>query len=680
MEKFDSDNKRKIKLANDVFLFFEDDGMGNYTFSSNNPELQEWCNQVKKKKVKEEAIKFVTNAARNFIRKPQQKAQELSAVNTQQREENGRPSRRLQTKKKSQAFVSRQPVDPNTIIKGNIKDFVSALNLYCQKTGTPMPEFINAGTIQSNGKAMTTIKLIDAEGHKETAHAATKQEAKQKAALAYCRNILKIKALSEEALLKQQKEEAEYEREQREIESYLRQESEANLKKYQKEYEEALKQQKTTQQTTGVFQRVQTETKPETEQENRKVQNAAYLESIKKIIQSATVTKEETENGRKYQIESKDTGHKYILTVAYNDEKRPGVNDRFQAITENLRTLRVTCDDLSAATPRQIKRTLSREVNTINNPYSLDALFLTNLKISGNLSNRPEKVQDALLLRELLQAANDQIVRAPKLIERYRKDPQAKNVELAPYTESLEHLQRHTSPDSVTVGSKALKNLTNEDFAKILQKFDNAYALLIDKQGNPGRQVMGLKTDSYAGSDAIIAAENLEKDAIFSLVREPNTRGETKIKVALIEEKDMPKTNVIHAVYGPYGPTGRNGIYTMMFGDPGEPFPRSLDENASEADVARNQKAEAYWNGENGSGGHVFLITPKELEASILAMKEAGKTTVIQEKRLKEFVLNPANPVIKHEPSQISAEAVNLGKVYLSSSSKINHAKGKSIV
>ena len=234
-----------------------------------------------------------------------------------------------------------------------------------------------------------------------------------------------------------------------------------------------------------------------------------------------------------------------------------------------------------------------------------------------------------------------------------------------------EHLVRHSDVDSLTIGSKVVKPTTKEDIVAILAKTDKAYQEEIEKQGNPGRKVFAVKTDRWVGTDAMVPVEELQSDKIFNVVREPGTRGEANIKVALVEAKDMPKTNVVHAIYGPYGPTGKGGIYTMIFGDPGEPFPADWQSAEQKA------KSEEFWNGKNGKGGHAFLVTPQELEVAIKQMDENGLDTVEAKKKLAYFQKNPTSPIISHKPSEMAKDAIDLGKVYLKPIIQMSNFKGK---
>ena len=225
---------------------------------------------------------------------------------------------------------------------------------------------------------------------------------------------------------------------------------------------------------------------------------------------------------------------------------------------------------------------------------------------------------------------------------------------LAPYTENEEHIKRHTNPNSLTMGSKIIPGVSLEDMEYVSALFDAEYAKLIEKEGNPGRRVFALDCGKAMGTDAVVPLSTLKEGSTFTMVREPGTRGEAKIKVALISEKDMPKTRNIHAVYGPYGPTGKAGVYTIMFGDPGMPFPRELGPDASKEQIQAEAKNKEYWD------SHVFLVTPKELQNAIDAMKEHGMDTKIAELRLKMFERNPENPMIKDYHSEMDRSAIHL--------------------
>lgn len=222
---------------------------------------------------------------------------------------------------------------------------------------------------------------------------------------------------------------------------------------------------------------------------------------------------------------------------------------------------------------------------------------------------------------------------------------------LVPYNDNEEHLKRHTDKDSLTMGSKIIRSAQLEDMEYVSELFDKEYAKLIEQEGNPGRRIFAVDCKQAMGTDAVVPSDVLREGSVFTVVREPGTRGEAKIKVALIDEKDMPKTSHIHAVYGPYGPTGKAGVYTLIFGDPGMPFPRELGPDATKEQKEVEAKNKQYWD------SHVFLVTPKELSHAIEEMKSQGMDTKIAELHLKMFERNPSSPMIKGYSSEIVKDA-----------------------
>ncbi len=234
--------------------------------------------------------------------------------------------------------------------------------------------------------------------------------------------------------------------------------------------------------------------------------------------------------------------------------------------------------------------------------------------------------------------------------------------------EKKEHLQTHMQ-HSRKIGSKALKHISEQNILDILHCFDQAYAKLIDEQGNPGRQEFCLKTNSPVGTDAIVRADEIAEGSAFEVVRGLGTPYAGKVKVALINKKDMPTTNIVHGIYGPYGNSGKAGIYMMTFGQPEVPLPKDLGKNETEQTQIFNQECAKFWNGENGKNGHVYLATPDELMSTIAEMKSYGLKTKVLELRLEAFFRGGEKSPLKeeHRPSQKSKNAVDLGMLPLNS-------------
>ncbi|MGN1079278.1 MAG: hypothetical protein ACI4TE_03805 [Alphaproteobacteria bacterium] len=215
-------------------------------------------------------------------------------------------------------------------------------------------------------------------------------------------------------------------------------------------------------------------------------------------------------------------------------------------------------------------------------------------------------------------------------------------------SENEEHIKRHADSSSLTVGSKALKGVKEADVAEMLQAFDDAYADLIEKEGNPERRQFCLQCDRPVGTDAVVAKADLKKGTkIIPLIRDIGTPYETEVNAVLIDPRDMPSTSLVYGIYGPYGSTGNAGIYTMIYGDPGKPFPKKLEADAGEKVRTENAACEKYWQ------DHVFLCTPNELKSVISQMTAAGKDVSRQTAALLSFELKGSvSPLSRHAELQ----------------------------
>lgn len=241
-----------------------------------------------------------------------------------------------------------------------------------------------------------------------------------------------------------------------------------------------------------------------------------------------------------------------------------------------------------------------------------------------------------------------------------------KKTDLIRASEKQEHVRKHKENAHV-IGSKALKHVSEQNIHDILSRFEQAYARLIEEKENPGRQEFCLKTSAPVGTDAVISTEDLKDGAAFEVVRDLGTPYAGKVKVALINKKDMPTTNLVHGIYGPYGNSGKAGIYTMTFGLPGTELPKELGSDEPEPAQSFNRECQKFWNGENGRDGHVLLATPDELALTIEQMKQHGLKTKIQELRLEAFFRGGEKSPLKQNrrPPQKSEKAIDLGTVAL---------------
>lgn len=619
-------SSKQIQITKDVFLNFEADGTGKYTFSSNDPKLQEWVDSVKNKKVKEQAFKFVANAARTFLNGG---------------DKNNNPPK--QDKKPAENSPKPQApqmsgIDPSSIITADTKDFVSAVNYYFQKSKQQPPKYQTVNVIQDRGNTLVTVSMTASDGKKITSSANSAKEAKQKAALEYCRQVLKVKNISDEDIKQARLKEEQLEQQIQANNAYeIKEANEAALLKQTKE--------------EAFFEKL--------------CEGNSSLEEIKAFSEQLEKTGTSLEDilgeNVSYDEEYYDHVETYIydapveeafITLLRNDfgYSEETLSEAFNLFTKNSK---ININKFESSFKDEFSP-LELAAHGKNNS-AVDAL-LKHPDLDVNLSTVNIKKQ--LSKPPYFELDSEYEYLSGKLKE-------ISPIEFLPAADNEEHLSRHSDSSSLVVGSKALPYTTKENIHNILNTFDESFQNILETSGIATRLVFGLQTSKNVGTDAVAPAENVESSSIFNIVREPGTRGEAEIRVALINREDMPKTNVVHAIYGPYGPSGKAGIYTMVFGNPGEPFPRQLPPEANKDAIEANKKAELYWNGANGKGGHVFLITPQELEDSIAKMKEAGLPTKNQETRLASFNRNPSNPLLKQTTSTVSRQAKDLGRVAL---------------
>ena len=199
-----------------------------------------------------------------------------------------------------------------------------------------------------------------------------------------------------------------------------------------------------------------------------------------------------------------------------------------------------------------------------------------------------------------------------------------------------------------------LRDIPDEYMLALLGRTDKQYQALIDEDWRPGRVVFAVEADRPIGTNAVYPLENIDSSVVFSTIREPGTENGANIKVALISEEDMPKTNIAQVIMGNYVPTGKAGIYTMIFGDEGMSFAENIVKKDPE-NVDLIADCMKYWR------NHVVLITPEELKANIADLKAKGYPAKAQELALKSFELRgKTNPIVKSYTPEISPSAVKI--------------------
>jgi hypothetical protein len=165
-----------------------------------------------------------------------------------------------------------------------------------------------------------------------------------------------------------------------------------------------------------------------------------------------------------------------------------------------------------------------------------------------------------------------------------------------------EHVSRHFS-DAATVGSKffaATQDIVLERAEEAMrEKFDAAQA----EGREAGRVVITLHFDSPIGSDALVSLPSQPEAHQIRVIRDAATPSESIVTAVRTTKDGIPNTSEVTVIAGPYGPTGKWGIYTMFPGQEAPPFP-----NERQPEDVR-ESYERFWQ------THGFLATQEEIEA-----------------------------------------------------------------
>jgi len=165
-------------------------------------------------------------------------------------------------------------------------------------------------------------------------------------------------------------------------------------------------------------------------------------------------------------------------------------------------------------------------------------------------------------------------------------------------SESTDHLKRHFS-GAITVGSKFFANsqqrIVDKAEAALMEKFFEAQ----DAGENAGRVVITINFDKPIGTDALVNLEG-HKNTVKIIRDEGEAHQST---VTAVETESPPETTKLTIIAGPYGPSGKWGIYTMFPGNEAPAFP-----NEKQPEDIRREN-EKFWE------GHGFLATKDEINS-----------------------------------------------------------------
>lgn len=162
-----------------------------------------------------------------------------------------------------------------------------------------------------------------------------------------------------------------------------------------------------------------------------------------------------------------------------------------------------------------------------------------------------------------------------------------------------EHLQRHFA-ESLTVGSKFLPAAKDFVIREADDMLKERFSEIRASGQDAGRVVFQMEFDEPVGTDALIALDTHAKHV--EVVRDAGTPNENIVKA--VQSDAIPQTNIVTVVAGPYGPTGKWGLYTMFPGNEAPPFPNERQPE----DVRRTN--EQFW------ANHGFLATKEEIAAN----------------------------------------------------------------
>jgi len=171
------------------------------------------------------------------------------------------------------------------------------------------------------------------------------------------------------------------------------------------------------------------------------------------------------------------------------------------------------------------------------------------------------------------------------------------------------HIERHFS-GSLTAGSKFYSDAQEIVTKRAEQELKNAFGVALQQSKEVGRVVLTLKYDRPIGTDALVDLAGQSEDKLHRLVRDSGTSYEAIFTAVEMNQQEIPKTSIVTIIAGPYGQTGKWGIYTIYPGREAPPFP-------SEKQSAEVREANiAYWK------THGFYATREEIQAHPTAPPE----------------------------------------------------------
>jgi hypothetical protein len=165
------------------------------------------------------------------------------------------------------------------------------------------------------------------------------------------------------------------------------------------------------------------------------------------------------------------------------------------------------------------------------------------------------------------------------------------------------HLERHFE-GSLIPGSKFLP-MTEDQKERLLDRVDLMLTerfMSLSSAGKPlTKIIVEMKSSAVIGTDPLIAITPENTSEFLTVKRDAGS-------VKVMPCDDIPLTNNLVVIAGPYGDTGGWGIYTMFPGQIAPAFPNAKAQSGEEFVASTD-----FWN------NHGFLATPLEIKASLPA-------------------------------------------------------------
>lgn len=170
---------------------------------------------------------------------------------------------------------------------------------------------------------------------------------------------------------------------------------------------------------------------------------------------------------------------------------------------------------------------------------------------------------------------------------------------------SRAHLERHFE-GSLVPGSKFLP-MNEDQKERLLDRVDlmltERFMSLTSCGKPPSKIIVEMKSAEMIGTNPLVAITPENTAEFVEITRDAGTPNAANVMVT--PSNNIPLTNNLVVIAGPYGDTGGWGIYTMFPGQMAPAFPNAAKQSGEDLVASTD-----FWN------NHGFLATPLEIKAS----------------------------------------------------------------